>query len=143
MVAYREQILEQVSAALLDERGLAWDFAAVDQAVDILVGIAEHSHGGLRHSASRQRVIPDHSTAGADHVRARPACFFVGESAPLQPVVERREPGVEGGKIVFGSEMFWRAYLLGAVGHRSQVAFEASNRRSLGLSAGALSRAAG
>ena len=47
-----DEILEQVSTAVLDRRGLAWEFTAVDQAVDVLIGIAEHSLGGLVVAAS-------------------------------------------------------------------------------------------
>ena len=73
MDAYREQILEQVSAALLDERGLAWDFAAVDQAVDILVGIAEHSHGGLAAANPSVSLPAAVSPVGAAALRAAAA----------------------------------------------------------------------
>lgn len=41
------EILEQVATALIDDRVLGWAFDAADQAIDVLVGIAEHSHGGI------------------------------------------------------------------------------------------------
>jgi hypothetical protein len=47
-----EEILGQVVTVLVDERGLAWEFPAVDQAIDVLVGIAEHSYGGVVAAAS-------------------------------------------------------------------------------------------
>ena len=41
------EILEQVATALVDLGGLGWSFDAADQAIDVLAGIAEHSHGGI------------------------------------------------------------------------------------------------
>lgn len=67
------EIVEQVAAALLDERGLAWEFAAVDQAVDVLVGIAEHSLGGLVAAASSVALPAGVGQVGAAVLRAAAA----------------------------------------------------------------------
>lgn len=68
-----EEILEQVSTALVDGRGLAWDFPAVDQAVDVLVGIAEHSQGGLVVAASSVTMPHDVGRVEAAAPRAAAA----------------------------------------------------------------------
>jgi hypothetical protein len=52
------EILEQVAMALLDNQGLAWAFDAVDQAIDVLVRIAEHSHGGIATPLDRVAIPP-------------------------------------------------------------------------------------
>ena len=60
-----EEILEQVVTALIDDRrGLGWAFDAADQAIDVLVGIAEHSHGGIAPPADRV-TAPLHADAVA------------------------------------------------------------------------------
>ena len=41
------EILEQVATALINAGGLGWAFDAADQAINVLVGIAEHSQGGI------------------------------------------------------------------------------------------------
>jgi hypothetical protein len=65
-----EEIVGQVATALVDERGLAWEFAAVDQAIDVLVGIAEHSQGGLVAPASPAALPPEVSPIEAAALRA-------------------------------------------------------------------------
>lgn len=68
-----EEILEQVCAALMDEHGLAWEFAAVDQAADVLVGIAEHSLGGLVAPASSAELPAGGGPVEAAALRAAAA----------------------------------------------------------------------
>src|SRR5437773_1382884 len=106
--------------------------------------VAPHSAGRrfLHHTAGRERIVTDDSAAGRDNIRAGSAGFLVGESPPLQPVIEGGDPGVERREVMRGCEVFRRAYPFRAGGHRSQGAFEASRRRSFGLSAGGLSSAA-
>jgi hypothetical protein len=56
------EILEQVAGALIDQRVLGWAFDAADQAIDVLVGIAEHSHGGIASPIDRV-ATPPHADA--------------------------------------------------------------------------------
>jgi hypothetical protein len=58
------EILEQVARALIDDRVLGWAFDAADEAIDVLVGIAEHSHGGIATPVDRV-ATPSHADAVA------------------------------------------------------------------------------
>jgi hypothetical protein len=64
------EILEEVATALIDERGLAWTFDAADQAIDVLVGIAEHSHGGIATPVDRVATPPNSDAVAIAALRA-------------------------------------------------------------------------
>ena len=88
------EILEQVATALLDNRGLPWAFDAVDQAMDVLVGIAEHSHGGIATPADQVTTPP---RAGAVAMAALRAVASSDLGSPRtvvtgDPTLQRLDP---------------------------------------------------
>ena len=85
-----EEIVEQVGAALMDERGLGWAFAAADQAVDVLVGIAEHSQGGLV-VAAPQVALP----RGAGEVAAAALRAVAADDLGFPRAVVTDDPGLQ------------------------------------------------
>lgn len=64
------EILEQVARALIDDRVLGWAFDAADQAIDVLVGIAEHSHGGIPTPVDRVATPPHADEVATAALRA-------------------------------------------------------------------------
>ena len=64
------EILEQVATALIDDRVLGWTFEAADQAIDVLVGIAEHSHGGIATPVDRVTTPRQADTVAIAALRA-------------------------------------------------------------------------
>jgi hypothetical protein len=64
-----EEILGQTVTALTDRRGLAWAFDAAEEAVEVIVGIAAASGGGLVTAASRVQ-LPRTGVVAAAALRA-------------------------------------------------------------------------
>ena len=64
------EIVEQVADALMDERELGWAFDDADDAMNVLVGIAEHSGGGLATPANRLAIPPGADAMAGAALRA-------------------------------------------------------------------------
>lgn len=94
------EILEQVATALIDERGLAWAFDAADQAIDVLIGIAEHSQGGIATPVDRVVAPPRAGAVALAALRAAasndlgfPRAVVTGDPA-LQRLRQWRPAGI-------------------------------------------------
>lgn len=94
------EILEQVATALIDDRGLGWAFDATDQAIDVLVGIAEHSQGGIATPVERVATPPHADAVAIAALRAVtssdlgfPRALVTGDAA-LQRLGQWRPRGV-------------------------------------------------
>lgn len=94
------EVLEQVATALIDDRGLGWRFDAADQAIDVLVGIAEHSHGGIATAVDRVATPPHADAVATAALRAAassdlgfPRAVVTGDPA-LQRLGQWRPTGI-------------------------------------------------